>query len=165
MRLLGIRLAHWAALLAAAGSSAACSGTHEPLRDAISAAVQTAPATNEFDIPGVVGLSIDELADRLGPAQPVPASYNGALAMLLAQQDFLSDSAALFRAATLPVIATFNFKTRQVSDLLVLGDDEQQLMQRANLSLNGQRYLILSVFQPRAPGNFLGLRVVAKTLK
>lgn len=146
-----------AALLTATGWwLAGCSGAHEPTQvvGAKPHAV-VAPTTN---VPALLGRSIDELRGRLDTAaQPLPAGYLGLLSNGLAS----TDSLQAFRSGGLQLIATYNATTRQVRDLLVLGQQEDSLMGQASLRSSARRYVILPVFRPDTPNKLLGLRVLA----
>lgn len=158
-----MQMLRWLGVAAGLGL-AACSGTHDSHRLSAAAQAKPAPVPQEYDVPSLVGLSADELAARLGPPQPAPADYHDPVAQPLEQRSSLRDSSALFRAGELPIVATFDAKSHHVIDLVVLGANEEQLIQRANLSLTAPKYLLLSVFRARPAGSFLGLRVVARTM-
>jgi len=145
----------WVGLLALP----ACSGTHERAHEpAAVAPLRPAPALN---LPALMGLSIDAVDRRLGARQPVPAGFfDPANAPLLARGDAL-DSLACFRYHGLTLVAAYDHQTRQVTDFLLLGTDEDDLMQRAQLQPTAARYLVLPVFQQQHPTELLGLRVLA----
>jgi hypothetical protein len=156
----------WLGLGLAAGAGlSACSGMHDPHQPAPTRAATVTLLPREYDVPSLLGLSADELALRLGSPQPVPADYHDPVTLPLEQRGSLNDSSALFQAGKLPIVATFDTKSHQVIDLVVLGPDEEQLMQQANLELNSQQYLLLAVFTARPAGKFLGVRVIAKELR
>jgi len=73
-------------------------------------------------------------------------------------------SAVLLRGKGLALLATYDYHTRQLSDLLLLGTNETELMERTRLRLDAANYLMLIVFQARHPTWLLGLRVLATTL-
>jgi len=73
-------------------------------------------------------------------------------------------SVALLRGKGLALLATYDYHTRQLSDLLLLGTNETELMERTRLRLDAANYLMLIVFQARHPTWLLGLRVLATTL-
>ena len=142
----------------------ACSGMHDPHKPVPVAAVKPAPVPQEYDVPSLLGLNADELAVRLGAPTPAPADYHDPVTLPLEQRGSLNDSTALFQAGKLPIVATFDARSHQVIDLVVLGPDEEQLMQQANLDPNARDYLLLAVFKARPKGRFLGVRVVARNL-
>jgi hypothetical protein len=146
-------------LLASAWLGVACSGTHEPTQ--ATAPTARARVVRAANVPALVGLSIDELAGRLGPRQPVPASLAApASASADSSQAARSDSLASFQAGSLTLIANFNARSRRVHDLLVLGHNEDSLMARAALRSSARQYLVLPVFASDRPSYLLGLRVV-----
>jgi len=55
-------------------------------------------------------------------------------------------SVALLRGKGLALLATYDYHTRQLSDLLLLGTNETELMDRARLRLDAANYLMLIVF-------------------
>lgn len=139
---------------------AACSGAHEPARDA--AAVTDGPARPAavLDVPALLGLSVDALGQRLGPLRPPPADFIDPVNAPLLLRGEAIDSTALFRYRGLVLVAAYNPGSRRVRDLLLLGPDEDLLMQRALLVAGNRRYLLLPVFEQRRPTALLGLRVV-----
>jgi len=152
----------FAAVLAGTGG---CSGAHEPPHDRalppLASPVQDASGLN---VPGLLALSIDEMSKRLGPRLPVPAGFVDPLQDPLTQRSEQVDSSAFFRAQGLALVASYNHRTRQVSNLVLLGANENELMRRARLQLTAQQYLVLPVFQEMRPTELLGLRVLAVSL-
>ena len=140
----------------------ACSGTHETHNDkavpAMAAPVRNLPQLN---VPGLLSLSIDEMSRRVGPRLPLPAGFVDPVQAPLVQRGLALDSAILFRSRGLALIAAYNNRTRRVSDLLLLGANEAELMHRAQLQLDASAYLVLPVFQLRKPTQLLGLRVLS----
>ena len=55
-------------------------------------------------------------------------------------------SVALLRGKSPALVATYDYYTRQLSDLLLLGTNETELMDRARLRLDVANYLMLAVF-------------------
>ena len=62
------------------------------------------------------------------------------------------------------MVAAYDDRTWRVSELLLLGTDESDLMHRGWLALGADRYLVLPVFQPRYPIKLMGLRALATML-
>ena len=141
----------------------ACSGTHEPHHDPAVNPRPPAPGlqTAALNVPALLNLSIDELSRRLGPRQALPPGFVDPTQVLLAQRPEAQDSFALFRCRGLALVVSYNQRSRRVSDLLLLGTNEEELMSRARLELGVDRYLVLPVFQERHPTQLLGLRVLA----
>jgi hypothetical protein len=136
---------------------AGCSRTHETRHIATNDLVHTqvAPTT---DVPALLGISIDGLRQRLGKAQPLPASL---AASLPESRLALPDSATTFRTGGLTLVASYNARSRQVRDLLLLGHHEDSLMGRAHLRANAPNYLVMPVFYEGNSFRLLGLRVIA----
>lgn len=143
--------------LAACWAVAGCSGAHEP--------AQTAPTpprasvTADANVPALLGKSIDSLRSQLGPPQALPATYKDPLAAITAASP-TTDSLTVFRTGGLTVVASYNARTRQVRDLLVLGQHEDSLLARASLRASARTYLLMPVFFVNKPGHLLGLRVI-----
>ena len=142
----------------------ACSGTHESHPDA-AVPVVAAPVPNlpQLNVSGLLPLSIDELIRRLGPRLPLPAGFTDPVQASVARRGLLPDSAVFLRGKGLALVATYDYRTRQLGDLLLLGTNETELMDRARLRLGAANYLVLPVFQARYPTRLLGLRVLATT--
>ena len=156
MRSLVVRLVIAAAAVPFAGG---CSGSHEPVRDR-SGIAPSQPVVG-LDVPGVIHLTIDQLIRRLGPRRPLPVGFiDPVQAPLLLLQEQI-DSSGFFQYRGLAVVAAYNERTRRVSELLLLGADESELMRRANLELGAANYLVLPVFEARRPTQLMGLRVLA----
>ena len=144
----------------------ACSGTHETPRErALPAAVVAVVPGPGLNVPGLLNLSIDELSQRLGPRLPLPAGFADPVLVPLLRRNDPLDSSALFRRRGLAMVASYDHDSRLVSDLLLLGSNENELMSRAQLRLGTDQYLVLPVFQERAPTRLLGLRVLTLAAK
>jgi len=143
----------------------ACSGVHEPRHDHTApATVAIGPDSAGVDVPSLLNLSIDELGRRVGPLLPVPAGFvDPTQAPSVVGHEPL-DSSALFRRRGMTIVAAYDYQTRKLSDLLLLGTNESELMRRARLRLGAAHYLVLPVFQERHPTELMGLRVVATSL-
>ncbi len=146
----------WAAALGAGGLLAACSGAHEPrhVASASSEPVRVAPTA---DVPALLGVSIDGLRQRLGAARPVPAAVAEALPE---SRLAVVDSATAFRTGGLTLVASYDARSRQVRDLLVLGHHEDSLMGRARLRPHAPNYLVMPVFYTGNTFRLLGVRVI-----
>jgi hypothetical protein len=139
----------------------ACSGAHEPHRvRAALATVAMVPDSASVDVPSLLSLSIDEVGRRVGPMLRVPDGFiDPTLAPKVLGHEPL-DSSALFRRRGVAIVAAYDYQTRKLSDLLLLGTNESELMRRARLRLGAPHYLVLPVFQERHPTELMGLRVV-----
>ena len=137
----------------------ACSGAHEKVHESGVAAPRR--ATPVLNVPQLLGQSIDALSQRLGPARPAPPGFaDPTNAPLLTRGEPL-DSLAFFQCRGLTLAAAYHYHSRQVVDILLLGADEDDLMQRAQLQPSAAGYLVLPVFEERRPTKLLGLRVIA----
>lgn len=140
----------------------ACSGTHEGHPDpAVHVAAMPVRNVPRLNVPGLVALSIDALSLRLEPHTPLPADYDDPTRVSLGYRGVPIDSVALFRNRELSIVAAYDNRTRQVSELLLLGNDESDLMYRGQLRLGAANYIVLPAFQTKHPTKLMGLRVVA----
>ena len=147
------------ASLLAGGLVAGCSGAHEPTQQTTTP--PRAAITPTANVPALLGTSIDGLRRRLGAGQPLPPGFADPLSVALAANSTAHvDSQAAFRTGGLMLVASYNAHTRQVSDLLLLGQHEDSLMGRASLRTNAHDYLVLPVFRTDKPTHLLGLRIV-----
>ena len=146
-----------AALLALA---VACSHPSEPVQEAGHpvASHPTPRARTTVAVPTLLGLSVDALAQHLGPPRPVPTAVQALLDQLPGADP--ADSTRFFRCRNLDVLVSYDAGTRRCNDLLLLGSDEDLLMQRAGLMAEAANYLLLPVFYVHRPAQLLGLRVV-----
>lgn len=145
----------------------ACSGTHESHNDRPAPrAVVISPSRRapQVDVPALVGLTIDEVTKRVGPRLPVPAGFFDPTLDGELKRGAKMDSVALFRSKGLAMVVSYDYPSRQVSDFLLLGENENELMARAQLELGADEYLVLPVFQAERATQLLGLRVLANSL-
>ncbi|OGX83298.1 hypothetical protein [Hymenobacter glacialis] len=148
--------------LAVGLGATACSGTHEPLQER--AVPQPADDASGLRVPELLGLDIDELSQQMGPALPLPAGFSDPVLAPVFQRSEQLDSSLLFRRRGLAIVASYDYRSRQVSSLLLLGRNEAELMSRAQLQLGADSYLVLPVFKERPVNELLGLRVLAMNL-
>ena len=149
-----IRLGWQLALSLVSSLLAACSSSHEPPHVPVSgpASVQVAPTTN---VPALLGKSIDGLRQQLGARQPLPAGLT-----TIDTSTSSPDSLAAFHTGGLTLIASYDARSREVRDLLLLGNHEDSLMGRAGLRTNATNYLIMPVFYGRNSHRLMGLRII-----
>ena len=145
------------------GLAGACSGAHEAKHDSISTVAAPLHATPRLDVPGLLTLSIDEVRHRLGPPRPVPPALRDPT--LLPQPNESVDSTALFQYQGLSVVVSYDHPTRQVKDLTLMGDNEEELMSQGSLQLGAADYVVLPIFQERRPTELMGLRVLATKVR
>ncbi|MFD1469840.1 hypothetical protein ACFQ48_16545 [Hymenobacter caeli] len=142
-------------VLAALGPQG-CSRAHE--REGSKAAVQGSAlptaAAPALDVPALLGRTIDEVHQRLGPPRALPDGF----------QDPVTpgpgDSTLVFRQQGLTMVVRYDAPSRRVLDLLVLGPDEDVLMRQTGLLAGNPAYLLLPVFAVNRSTRLLGLRVV-----
>ena len=140
----------------------ACSGAHEPNRDRAAPAVATAALKlPRLDVPALLPLSVDEISRKLGPPRPVPDAFLDPTRVLSIHTNEQPDSTALFRSRGLTMVVAFDARTRRVNELLLMGANENELMNWSGLQLNSPEYLVLPFFQRRRPTQLMGLRVMA----
>ncbi|OGX82063.1 hypothetical protein BEN49_14630 [Hymenobacter coccineus] len=146
-------------LLLAAAAQLACSRAREhedsPAARTLVPPARTAaaPAVN---VAAVVGRSIDEVRRQLGPARALPTGFQDPV------RQAGTDSTLAFQPRGLVVVASYDARTRQVLDLLVLGNDEDALMRRAGLMAGAPTYLVLPVFALNRSTQLVGLRIVPR---
>ncbi|HEX8507675.1 MAG TPA: hypothetical protein VF630_20095 [Hymenobacter sp.] len=154
--------------LAAAMGAGACSGTHEssydraapPRATVISPPSQRVP---QVDVPALLGLSIDDINKRMGPRLPLPPGFFDPALLGELKRGAKMDSTALFRSEGLAMVVSYDFASRQVSDFLLLGENENELMARARLKLGADDYLVLPVYQAQRASQLFGVRVLANS--
>ena len=148
----------------AGGVLGACTRTHETLTDPLVPTVSKVAARKAVpstDVPNLLGLTIDEVSQRVGPRLPVPPDFTDPVILPQARRLGMLDSTALFRTPGVSMVASYDHQSREVHDLLLLGDNENELMKRAQLRLGAEAYLVLPVFEARQPNQLMGLRVLA----
>ena len=155
-----MRLVVTCAVLGGVALLGGCSGAHEPRMESSVPTRSAAPVKAVVDVPRLLPLSIDALAQRVGPRYPLPAEFEDPTTNQLARLGEPIDSVALFRPRDLPLVVSYDHQTRKVSDILVLGTDEDYLMQRAHFEASSPYYLLVPVFQSARPTQLLGLRIV-----
>ncbi|SMB98072.1 hypothetical protein SAMN00120144_4165 [Hymenobacter roseosalivarius DSM 11622] len=67
-----------------------------------------------------------------------------------------------FETGGVTLVVTFNARTRKVRDIVMTGNNEEELMQRGNLTLTASSYIVLPVFAPEAATTLLGVRVIKR---
>lgn len=152
----------WLATLLGA---AACTGSQtiaETDGPGISRATVAAP-TVSLDLSAVIGRNIDQVRRTLGMPREAKAKTMGIeptpeQMKATKGEDWINT----FEKNGTTVVATFNARTRQVRDLVVVGDDEDELLGRTNLSLTSPNYMIVPVANPKNARAMIGLRVMAR---
>jgi hypothetical protein len=117
--------------------------------------------TPRLDVAGLLKLSIDEVGQRVGPPRPVPPVFRDFTLISQPQPGAPVDSVALFQHKGLNLVVTYDYGTRQVKDLMMLGNNEDELMNLGQLESGSSQYLVLPVFQRFRSTELMGLRVLA----
>lgn len=122
----------------------------------------TAPAA-VIDIPALVGRNIDQVRRVLGTPreardQKVGAEPTAEQMKATKGEDWINT----FEHQGTSLIVTFNARTRKVRDLVLVGTDEDEILQNGNLSLTATDYILLPVANPRNNRELIGMRVVAR---
>ena len=138
----------------------ACTGMNEHRRAPASVSARLAPV---LDGPALVGLPVDGLKSRLGPTGPLPVGFVVPMSPVGAPVGTAPDPAVSFRAKGLLLVVAYDYRNRRVNDLLLLGSDEDSLLQRADLTIPALRYLVLPVFREGRANRLLGIRLAADT--
>jgi hypothetical protein len=117
------------------------------------------------DVPTFVGYTIEEVRSRLGTPresqlEPPIAKLNQRRRKSLRVADEGWTNTFETNGVTLAV--TFNARTRRVRDIVLLGNSEDELMQRGNLILTAPAYIVLPVMNPEKATELLGVRVIGR---
>lgn len=145
-------------------AAAACTGAQTAAETGSPAVSRAATvAATSVNLPLLVGRSIDQVRRTLGPPRETKAQAIGleptAEQMRTTKgQDWINT----FEKNGTTVVATFDARTRQVNNLVVLGDDEDELLGRASLSLTDTAYTVQPIANPKNNRELIGLRVVKK---
>ena len=113
------------------------------------------PAPVLFDIPALVGKSIDGVREILGKPQdkePEPTKLQLQAGVDEWNNVFLRDGQEL--------LVTFNPRTRQVIDFFLDGEDKMTLMQQGNLAEGAAAYRIEPVRQIRDRSKITGIKII-----
>ena len=146
-------------LYAACWLASGCSGAHEPTQTLPNVPrTSVAPTAN---VPALLGKSIDALRTKLGAAQQMPRSFMDPVVASSAAPSGSADSLEAFRTGGLTLVASYDARTREVRDLLIVGRHEDSLMARASLQASARNYLIMPVFYSGRHNHLLGLRVIS----
>ncbi|MBT9393760.1 hypothetical protein KLP40_11355 [Hymenobacter sp. NST-14] len=151
----------YAAILLLAGT-AACSGSQSASeRSSPTAGSVEAARTAAVDLPALMGRNIDQVRRKLGPPkegrdQSIGLEPTAEQMQATKGQDWINT----FDQSGLTIVTTFNARTRKVRDMVVVGNDEDEILRRANLSLTAPNYMVLPVADPSNSRAIIGMRVV-----
>lgn len=117
------------------------------------------------DVPTLAGYSIEEVRRQLGPPRetqlepPVARPKRTIHKSLRVKDEGWSNT---FEKNGVTLIVTFNARTRLVRDIVLTGSNEEELMQRGNLTLTAPNYIVLPLLNPQNTSDLLGVRVVVR---
>jgi hypothetical protein len=149
------------------GFLAACSRSQTPSETEAPQQSQSKTAqTASIDLPELVKHNIDYLRRQLGPPQEAADEVIGAdptAAQLRATKG--EGWINTFRRQGSTLIVTFNARTRKVSDIVLMGTNEEDLMRLGNLSTTAPNYIVLSIPEPGQLNKVRGVRIVPSQRK
>lgn len=151
------------ALLALLCGGAACTRSTPLLETDAPGRRNPAPAGRRLNVPALVGRSIDQVRQRLGPPretrrQPIGLEPTAEQMRTTKGEGWINT----FEHDGTTIVVTFNARTREVNDLVLLGSNEDELLRRGNLEFVADKYLVLPVTDPAAPSKIVGVRVVKR---
>ncbi|MBC6605297.1 hypothetical protein H8B13_00550 [Hymenobacter sp. BT188] len=147
-------------------SAGACTRSQSPSEKTPPTAVAppvTVPVA--VDLPSLVGYSIEEVRQHLGAPRETQVEPPAAQPKLRKTRSLrIKDEGWIntFEKSGVTLIVTFNARTRKVRDIVMTGNNEEELMQRGNLILTAPSYIVLPVFAPEAATELLGVRVIKR---
>jgi hypothetical protein len=156
-----MRRLYYSALVLTFIGIAACTGRSTVSEKRVST-VEPPPAEHaSFDVTALLGRTIDQVRRKLGSPretitqdlgpEPTPAQKRTA-----ASENWTNT----FEKNGTTLIVNFSARTRKVHDIIVVGDDEEELMRRSKLTLTALNYIVLPVLNPQNTSRVLGLRVI-----
>ena len=113
------------------------------------------PAPIIFDIPSLLGKSIDEIRKILGKPQDQEMEPTE-----LQLKIGIDDWNNIFTKDGQELLVTFNPRTRRVMDFFLEGQDKTILMQRGNLAEGTSAYRIEPVKEIRNPSKITGIKII-----
>ncbi len=111
-----------------------------------------------FDVPALIGLSIEQVRETLGQ----PQDRNPEPTELQLEAGAANEWSNGFTREGQDLLVTFDPRTRRVIDLFLSGSDRGVLMQRGNLSSGAREYRIESVRALRDPSKITGITVLPR---
>ncbi|RAK63530.1 hypothetical protein DLM85_21250 [Hymenobacter edaphi] len=119
--------------------------------------------SRRLNVAALVGRNIDQVRQRLGPPretrqQPVGLEPTAEQLRATKGEGWINT----FEKDGTTIVVTFNARTREVQDLVLVGSNEDELLRRGNLDFVADNYLVLPVTDPSAPSRIMGVRVVAR---
>ena len=110
----------------------------------------------------MLGRNIDQLRRMLGPPLEAAARDARAAEPTAAQKRTPKGENwnNTFEKNGTTLIVSFSARTRKVHDIIVVGNDEDELMHRSNINLTAVNYIIVPVLNPENTNQVLGVRVI-----
>ncbi|MCC3159586.1 hypothetical protein LJ737_20260 [Hymenobacter sp. 15J16-1T3B] len=149
------------ALLALLCGGAACT-RNAPLENAVPDRT-TRAAARSLNVAALVGRNIDQVRQRLGPPRETRQQAAGPEPTPEQLRSTRGEGwINTFEKDGVTLVVTFNARTREVNDLVLVGTNEDELLRRANLDFVNDDYLVLPVTNPAEPSKIMGVRVVKR---
>lgn len=153
----------YVALALLAALTSACSGSQKAGERSTPAPGTIENSSVVVDVPALVGRNIDQLRRTLGAPketreQSIGLEPTAAQMKATKGQDWINT----FERNGITLVVTFDASNRKVRDIVLIGNDEEQLLRDANLSLTSAEYLVLPVMSPGNSTELIGMRVVAR---
>jgi hypothetical protein len=147
---------------------ASCMGSQSATETLVSKAPPRSASARDrlpvaVDVPQLIGLNIDELRKMLGPAYESTSEKMGlepTAEQLKATKGEGWVNTFDYHGRTL--VVTFHALTRKVRDIVLIGSNEDELLQVGHLSLTASNYIVLPVPDSQSTTQISGLRVVGR---
>jgi len=156
------RLYHLLPLLAILGL-AACTGRSTVSEKRVSTVEPPRNMPVPFDVTTLLGRNIDQVRRKLG--SPLE-SHTQALGPepAAAKKNTLEGENwnNTFQKNGTTFIVSFSARTRKVHDIIVLGNNEEELMRRSKLTLTDLNYIVVPVLNPQNTNEVLGIRMIPR---
>jgi hypothetical protein len=151
-------------LLGLLGGAAACTRNTANVEGAAPGTARPGRASaRRLNAPALVGRSIDQVRRQLGAPRETAAQAFGLEPTAQQLRDTKGEGwINTFEKDGTTIVVTFNARSREVRDLVLLGTNEEELTRRAGLQLVDDNYLVLPVTDPAAPSKIMGVRVVKR---
>lgn len=142
---------------------AACTGRSTVGERRVSAAVHAPTGHTPFNLPSLLGCTIDQVRQKLGSPLETTKQELGPEPTEVQKRTPASENwSNTFKSKGTTFIVNFSANTRKVHDIIVLGNDEDELMQRSNLTLTALNYIVVPVLNPENTSQVLGVRMIPR---
>ncbi|RPD47744.1 hypothetical protein DNI29_09885 [Hymenobacter sediminis] len=140
---------------------AACSGSQTVSEANMPTTQPAASPPAAVDVPALMGRNIDQIRRVLGNPretqdQKVGPEPTAEQMKATKGEDWINT----FERNGVTIVATFNARNRKVRDLVLIGTDEDEILQKGNLSLTASEYIVLPVVNPQNNREIVGMRIV-----